>query len=341
MTPNDWLAVVRHEYMDDFVAQGGAAVKVCVCVDARTRTALQSELQHQAEAGGYVRATASAVSTRLHQIEKLFNEVARQINWDALTHSFLVSLLRGQGVRLPEAGQPFTLTTIADLNGFAEPFLRNDVQRWLRKEILEDYAMGQEFRFAMAQLCLAHLDPTDDPALESSLKAWLRGELRLLSAIKRAQIFQKIARHNARYMLASLAHWVTRAGRRGLVLELDISRYAETVKPSDRNDGLYYSTPAALDVYEVLRQFIDATDDMECCFIVVITGQEFLHDDRRGLRGYQALYMRLADEVRDRYRQNPLASLVRLESVESGHGAAQDGYVEAERTGTAATSKRV
>ena len=65
----------------------------------------------------------------------------------------------------------------------------------------------------MLALCAAQLDPTDNPALETSIKHWLRGELRLISEVKRALIFQKVARHNARHMLFSLAHWLTLTGK--------------------------------------------------------------------------------------------------------------------------------
>jgi len=45
------------------------------------------------------------------------------------------------------------------------------------------------------------LEPTNDPGLWQATKEWLRGELRLISTVKRAQIFQRVARHNARHLL--------------------------------------------------------------------------------------------------------------------------------------------
>jgi len=51
---------------------------------------------------------------------------------------------------------------------------------------------------------------------------------------------------------------------------------------------------------------------MECCLIVVGTATEFLTDTRRGLDCYDALRLRISDDVRDRLRQNPLSSLIRL-----------------------------
>ena len=142
--------------------------------------------------------------------------------------------------------------------------------------------MSQEFRIAMIRLCMAALDPGD--ASPIAVKEWLRGELRLISALKAALIFQKIARHNARHLLFSLAHWVKAVGRNGLVLGLDISRYLVSARPPDRGDTFYYSVPGTLDAYEVLRQFIDGTDELESCLIVVIASQEFLTDERRGLK---------------------------------------------------------
>jgi hypothetical protein len=66
------------------------------------------------------------------------------------------------------------------------------------------------------------------------------------------------------------------------------------------------------DAYEVLRQFIDDTDEMEGLLVVILAPKEFLNDDKRGLDCYSALKLRIWDEVRDRHRPNPLASLVRV-----------------------------
>ncbi len=312
MTPHDWLDVARTEYLEGFVREGGAAVKVLVPADDESRRAILDGLRDLAGQSGFQFASTDATTTRIHMIDKLFNAVARQIDWDALSRAFLVQLLTEQGLKLPEDPGELGSPAIAALNDYPEPLFRTEVHRWLWRAIYQDYGMIREFRLAMIRLCLARLDPTDDPGLEGAVKEWLRGDLRLLSAVKRAQIFQRIARHNARHMLDSLAHWLKLSGKSGLVLALDISRYAQTVRPVDRDAGLYYTTPAALDAYEVVRQFIDATDELAQCFVAVTSGPEFLHDDRRGLRGYHALYLRVADDVRDRNRQNPLASLVRI-----------------------------
>ena len=46
--------------------------------------------------------------------------------------------------------------------------------------------------------------------------------------------------------------------------------------------------------------------------MVVITAPEFVTDPNRGVDAYQALKLRIFDEVRDVKRDNPYSSLVRL-----------------------------
>jgi hypothetical protein len=146
----------------------------------------------------------------------------------------------------------------------------------------------------------------------AAIHQWLRGELRLISPLKPAGIFQKVVRHLARDMFLSLAHWVRLTGKQGLVLTLDISRYTLDRRRAEPDGLLFHSTSAVMDAYEVLRQFIDSTDDLEGCFICAIAPTAFLTDSNRGLAKYSALKLRVWDEVRDRRLANPLSSLVRL-----------------------------
>ena len=131
---------------------------------------------------------------------------------------------------------------------------------------------------------------------------------------QRAQIYQKVGRHNARHMFLSLAHWLKVVGLNGLILCLDISRYMVAKKPQTPDDSLYYGTPAVLDAYDMLRKFIDATDNLENCVLIVIAPPEFIEDEKRGVARYPALKMRIWDEVRDRERNNPCAPLVSVSS---------------------------
>ena len=309
---HDWLAVLRKEYLQDFIRSGGAAVKFAVPLDSMEHKGLLAALRQMAEEDDYLFVSVDAAITRVHMIDRLFHAVARQVAWDDLAYAFLRSTLAAGHYRLPDDRKDFSLTQLAVLNGLDVGEMRLIINSRLRDRLFRDYAMTQEFRIAMLRLCQVQLDPQEVGAgMAEAVRAWLWGELRLISALKSTLIFQKIGRHNGRHMLFSLAHWLHLTGKAGLVIALDISRFLEARRPN-APDGLYYSTPAVLDGYEVLRQFIDGTDELQFCLIVVLAPPSFLQEDRRGLRAYNALWLRISDEVRDRQRPNPLSSLIRL-----------------------------
>jgi hypothetical protein len=318
-TPNDWLDTIREEYLGDYIKNGGAAVKFCVPIDNDDHDSLLGIIRKTAEDENFVFSSVDASTTKVHLIDKLFNEVARQIDWDDLSYEFIKQTLSGNGYDLPAEKEDFNIQHIAEINGREMMIFRNEFMKWLEQGIFHDFEMSQDLRIALIRLCIYQLGISrPSNATSNAIKEWLQGDLRLISTLKEALIFQKIGRHNARNMLFSLTHWLRVNGKSGLVLVLDISRYLIPKNMSKQNSGLFYSTPAVLDVYEVLRQFIDDTDEMEGLLVIVVAPKDFLVDEKRGLGRYTALKMRIWDEVRDKERQNPLASLIRIsENTES------------------------
>jgi hypothetical protein len=314
MRPDDWLRVVRGEYLDDFTLRGGAAVKFVVPAGEDERSAVQIGLEAAATASGYQFAGVDSASTKIHMIDRLFHEVARQVDWDRLARDFTADMLRDQGYQPRPDRDQLNLREIAADNRYPEAELRRDLKRWLTARIYEKPGMSHEFRIAMLRLCQAQLDPSDvTPEESAAIKEWLCGELRLLSSLKPSLIYQKVARHNARYMLYSLVRWLRLCGRSGLVLGLDVTQCASD-RAATPEGLLYYSKSAAMDAYELLRQLVDGADDLSHCLIVVLASPLFLSDPVKGLGSYEALKLRIWDEVRDREVPNPMAALMRLAS---------------------------
>jgi len=318
MRPAEWLAVVQQEYLHSFIRGGGATVKFLVPTEEINHGGLKQELRGIAEAEGYQFAWVDAATTRVHMIDHVFHEIAQQIDWDELSFSFVCRMLAEQGLTLPSQRYEFTLQRLAGLNARDERLLQQELYALPEKHLLQDYQMSQEFRLAMIRLCQAQFGGERmSPVPAEVIKEWLCGRLRRLVELKPALIFQKIARDNARHLLSSLSYWLHLTGKSGLVLALDISRcLVQRPRPKDQqDDSRYYTLAMALDTYEVIRQCIDATDELEFCFMVVIAPPAFLHpDDRRGVYSYDALRMRIWDEVRDKQRVNPFSTLIRLSS---------------------------
>ena len=318
LKPQAWFEIIHKEYLQSFVRMGGATIKFVVIPGGEDSTKMfATHLGNLAQRESFIFAKVDARYTKAHMVDRLFYKIARQLDWDELAYYFVVHVLVENGYHVPENRKEFTLRKVAELNERKEPLLRRDLQTWLEQKIDNDPHLCREFRMAMLRICLAQLDAGDsDLVLAQSVKEWLCGDLRLVTGVKKALIFQKIARHNARHMLASLTHWLRITGKGGLVISLDISRYLISKRSIDQDPTMYYGPSSVLDLYDMLRQFIDTADDIEGLMMVVTTPPEFLTDSRRGLDRYEALKLRIWDDVRDKCQQNPLASLVRLSSDE-------------------------
>jgi hypothetical protein len=318
LRPQEWFHMLRQEYLQRFIGQGGSSVKFVVTDSESARAGVQTHVGMIAQQEGYMCVPVDAKETKIHMMDKFFHQVARRIPWDDLASQFVRRLLQENGYHIPEGKDEWCMSGIASLNERAEPLLRRDLNSWLERAIYQDTQMCQEFRMAMIRLCLGQMDSgSESPFMTEPVKAWLCGEIRQISALKEALIFQKIGRTNARYMFVSLSRWLRLAGKTGLVVSLDLSRCLIS-KKSDSPEGLYYGVSATLDAYEMLRQFIDGTDELENFLLMVHVPPEFLTDGRRGLSRYEALKLRIWDEVRDRQYQNPLGALIRLGSEPAG-----------------------
>ncbi len=312
----EWVALLHREYLAEFLPAGGAAVKMAVVFPEMRLTTLDAV---DAVAAGYQTARVDAAQTKIHMIHHLFHAVARQVNWDELADRWLRARLQAGGI-LVEPDQPLAdMDAIAHANGLPTPQLFGDINRLVTNGVMNNFAMCKEFRTAMAMLCLGAVNPQNvSPTDADVVKQWLVGERCNLTALKRMQIYQRIGRHNARLLLASLAVWLHQVGLNGLVLLLDIS----VVVDNDLSAlaPVRYSRAAVLDTYEVLRQCIDDTDELAHFLLVAVATPGLLdpHNPRRNVDNYTALKLRIADDVHDRQRANPLNALVRLAGAEEG-----------------------
>jgi len=308
----DYSAFLAEQYLADYLPAGGAAVKMAVAGTPETAARLQRAVGAAADATGCLFVAVSAQDVRLDQVEQLLFAVAREVDWDALAAAMVRAAY--DEVNMP-AGAGLTVAEVAGAHGMDPRELYRSVRRELEERLLRDPALARELGRAVFRLAQAQLGSSDvDRAERDAVLGWLRGEKVPAAALRPALIHSRIGRHNARHLLLALSRLLLAAGHSGLVLCLDYARLAESRRPPlEQRTGVYYSKAAVLDAFEVLRQLIDATDEMRGVLALAVVPPELVTDEARGLPSYTALQLRVADEVRDRRRANPFAALVRLE----------------------------
>jgi hypothetical protein len=308
-----WLDLIDREYLRPFVCEGGSAVKF-VEGDAGQLDEVEGRLASLAERNGLMSSRIDASATRLHMIQDIFFAVSRSLDWPALAQGFVEALAIKQNYRWPRPGGGVTFQDVAACNEIDERLFRREMNRWLTDDVMHDRTMSQDFRIAMTRLCLTRLEPDDgESGVAAPVLEWLRGELRRVGALRQTSIAAKITRHNGRAMLRSLLRWLRLCGRKGLCLTLDIRQVLRT--GTALGEGLRYSAAAVIDAFEVLRQLIDDAETFQGLLVIVLADEALTGlDPKRSLNAYDALKMRVWDDVRAAGRDNPLASLVRLES---------------------------
>lgn len=307
----EWLQHIGKEYLSTFIAEGGSAIKFAVPMDDALRPAIFEGLAELGDRSGYLVVNISAAETRVHMVDEIFFRAAEQIPWDILSRRVIAKLAAESGYSWVENAEGPLYRHIADRNHVDPQMLLLELKKSIWDKVFKHPNLSKDFRVAMTHLCIAELTGGQDwAATIKVLTEWLTGRNKSLSAVKPFQIYRKINRATGRYFFESLLQWVRLAGYPGIVIVLDTERVMAASNPHD--DGLYYSKAAVMDAYEVLRQFIDAGDQLKGCFITVVPNFAFLEDHGRGIQAYEALKFRVFDEVRDKQLVNPMASLARI-----------------------------
>ena len=308
----EYLDFVEREYLTGYIEGGGAAVKLLAVGDDATHEQLSRGFASLGD--GFAFAVVDAATTRIHLVDQLFTAIARQLDWVGLASAVVRSALERAGFPAPDGNADIDLNAIARRHDVDAAELYRSVRRALEQIVLRDTALSHEFRVAMLRLCQERLGRGDVSRTErETVIGWLHGERLSAAALRKVSLQAKVNRHNARPLLLSLTRWLRIAGRRGLVLQVNLDRIAIARRPPPGlRDGHYYAKAAALDAYEMLRQLIDATDEFEGLFTAALLPSSLIHDEVRGLATYTALQLRVVDEVRDRRRVNPYATMVRI-----------------------------
>jgi hypothetical protein len=312
ITLPEWRTLVETEYLQDFISQGGASVKIAIAPHAGAVNAVLFAIAEEATTQGFLTVWINAAETKVQLIQNIFYVTSRVMLWDTAADRWLRERFSRSGYVIAEDTPLMDMETIATNNNTTRHALMAEVRRWIAAEIHADYTLCAEFRTVMGLLCESHVAPQSvSPTDADVIRQWLKGESTNLTALKRLRIFQKVGRHNARPLLESLAAFLPRVGWPGLVILMDINAVASDQPASD--NALRYSRNAALDVYELLRQCIDETDHMRHFLLVAASGPDLILSPRKCLDNYTALKLRTSDEVRDKDRANPLGTLVRLD----------------------------
>lgn len=308
--PDDWAEVIGQD-LADFVGAGGAMVRFMVSDEPAVLAHARRSLQSLATESKLHFFHVDGSQVRLHYPNEILAAVAAQIDFHRLMTSFLFQAVLDEGYEIPSGAEGFVIKDVAGVNEILPKDVHAVINARIRSDIMRDRRLIRDVRYALWAIAKDVLQGVRPDVAADIPKRWLAGRVSSIRELRDFGIVQKVNRYNARGILRSALTWLPASQWNGSIVFIDAVRLAE---PRNLRDGKVYYTRAALsDVYEVMREFIDETDDMSHVLMVFAMPPEFLSVDPRGrgMGAYQALQFRVTGFA-EATLPNPLSNMVLL-----------------------------
>ncbi|MCY4585686.1 MAG: DUF2791 family P-loop domain-containing protein [Bryobacterales bacterium] len=309
----EWAKFLDEEYLSEYISQGGSAVKFAVCKTKEAVDSLTNSLNEFGARHHYATVVLDAKDFRAHMPQDVYFQIAAQIDWRGLVRERILQLAHDALLKIDgiaTAGNDDLYGSLAKKNRITRQEVVQELREQISAKIFRRRCMTRDFRVAMAALCKAE-NATDSESYNAGpVLDWLMGQEKRVSAIRPFSIYGTIDRTTARGMLESTLHWLLDCGQAGLIVVLDNRRVLTTPNPKD--GFKYYTRMMVFDHYEVLRELIDDIDRLPGLLLIVTTCAQFVQANMRSYREYQALSMRIMNDVRDEQKQNWAAALVNV-----------------------------
>lgn len=308
--PDDWASVMGQD-LAEFVGAGGALVRFVVGdspVDvAHTRRALM-DLADDSQLRFF---DVDGSRTRLQYPNDILASIAEQIDFQQVVTSFLFQAVIDEGYEVPSDSAHFVLRDIAAMNDVVPRNIHEIINARIRSGIMRDRRLVRDVRYALWAIARDVLQGKRTEVADGVPERWLRSQISSVRELRDFGIVQKVTRYNARGLIRSILTWLPTSRCNGSIVFVNALHLSQT--RNLRDGRVHYTRSALSDVYEVMREFIDETDDMSHVLLVFAMPREFLSIDPRG-RGmgmYQALQFRVSS-FPEATVPNPLSNMVLL-----------------------------
>lgn len=304
---NSW----QDSYLNDYILRGGSKVKFLIGKPGSGKTHALLLMLEEARRLGYVTFFADARRVRLNKFDSIYQAVLDSVDVEALVTTYCNTVVEGLGYMAGPLPPEQDFFSWAQAQGRAADSLRREIQEKL-DALYQDRKINHNFALAFSQLCAHHLGSRRLADQQNEiLQEWLKGRPLPVRSLKPLKIFTRIDKYNARHMMASFLYLLRLCGRQGLCVAVDDLSALLERGPEGR---ALYGRSARNEVYESLRQLVDDFAGFEGAFFVFAGRTELIHDEKGGFKSYEALWMRIQNEVSGS-RPNKFADLFNQDAL--------------------------
>ena len=290
------LDFIRDMYLKDFIAKGGSKIKFVTGRQGSGKTYFLNELQKDAETAGYITVRFSARDIWLHSFLDIYLAILSQCDMPDRIRECADEVIRRMEYNPGEIPEGETFTEYINKQA-SSLFSKRALREELTSMFLKNPILDNNFAAVCAQLCgdvLGH--PMMEEGEKELLYAWLNADKSMKLTIIRALGLApfRITKTNARHMLRSLSEVIRLSGHAGLLVLVDD---LDILQDKSGTEEIHYASVRRNDAYESIRQLIDDIDTMHNLMFVFAFDRKLMDNEKTGLKSYQALWMRIQNEV--------------------------------------------
>lgn len=302
----------RDRYLREFIRYGGSKIKFITGQPGSGKTHALRLLSSLARKEGYIVASFSARDIWLNDFREVYLEILRQSNLLDLLKRCSRTIVKSMGFDPDEIPEGVTFLDLLGQKNMSDALTKREIRLQLKNMFLDNPRFDNNFALACSLICggmLGH--PFLEEPNKQLLLSWFNGDKSIRVTMLRPLGLapSKITKYNARNMLRSLTELIRISGYAGLLTTID---NLEVLLDTSGLNPMHYTKMKREDTYESIRQLIDDIDTFRNIMFVFAFGRNLLDNEKAGIKSYQALWMRIQNEVVGS-RINKFADIVDLD----------------------------
>ncbi len=287
----------REKYLKEYIREGGSKIKFVTGQPGSGKSHLLKLTSRLAKQENYVTVSFSAKEIWMHDFREIYIEILRQSSLLECLKRCSYKVIENCGFDYQDIPKQMTFMDYLSQKDLADAITRREIRLQLKSMFLENPLIDNNFALACSLLTggiLGH--PLLEEQNKDMLLGWLEGDrsVKLTSLRSLGLSPARITKVNARHMLRSLAQVVHMAGYAGLLVSVDDM---EILVSKSSLDPIHYTKLKREDTYESIRQLIDDIDSLKNIMFLFAFDRELLDNDNAGIKSYQALWMRIQNEI--------------------------------------------
>lgn len=287
----------QEKYLQEYIKNGGSKIKFITGRKGSGKSHFLRLMTGIAQRENYKTVQFSAKNIWMHDFREIYMEIFRQCDIMECLEKISLSLIQKMGFDYHEIPEGMRFIDYLSETDQADALTKREIRTQLKHIFLENPMLDNNFALACSMLTGSILGyPVLETQNKNLLLAWLNGDRTIKLSQLRALDFypSRITKYNARHMLRSLTEIIHLGGYSGLFIAIDD---LEILVSHSSLEPVHYTKMKREDTYESIRQLIDDIDSMKNIMFLYGFDRELLDNENAGLKSYQALWMRIQNEI--------------------------------------------